>query len=176
MTGPSQAIAQYSGYRCRSPDDARWLALDTPALHASLRQALVNHRLAALFGSLAAGADIVIAELALAQGCALHVFVPESLEWFARQSVTPAGPAWQRRFDAILPRAERVNVENDPEPMFASTTRRALLEAADAAASRGVPSLQLAIWDGIDTGNANGTAADIRQARALGFESIVLPG
>ena len=45
-------------------------------------------------GSLAAGADLLIAERLLARGVELHVVLPFSVGEFVRVSVDAAGPEW----------------------------------------------------------------------------------
>lgn len=60
------------------------------------------------YGALAAGADIIIAELLLERGAELHAVLPGGAEAFASVSVDPFGGAWRRRFDSVIERAESV--------------------------------------------------------------------
>lgn len=55
-----------------------------------------------VYGALAAGADIVVAELAVARGAALHVILPASVDAFRARSVVPYGGDWAVRFDRLL--------------------------------------------------------------------------
>ncbi|MEM8724077.1 MAG: tetratricopeptide repeat-containing protein [Pseudomonadota bacterium] len=61
------------------------------------------------FGALAAGADIMIAEAAVAAGARLFVTLPNSVEEFRTTSVEPFGADWPARFDALIEGAERVD-------------------------------------------------------------------
>jgi len=63
-----------------------------------------------VFGALAAGADILIAEAALACGAELHVVLPTSLHQFRALSVEPFGGEWARRFDALIEVAGAVDM------------------------------------------------------------------
>lgn len=62
------------------------------------------------WGALAAGADLVIAEMLLDRGCFVHAVLPCPVEAFAQQSVAPAGDAWLQRFRAVLPRCASVRI------------------------------------------------------------------
>ena len=65
------------------------------------------------WGALAAGADIVIAEMLLAQGAALHVVLPCPAEQFEAQSVAPAGAEWTLRYRALLGAAASLRIAAD---------------------------------------------------------------
>lgn len=104
-------------------EDAAWLDAYRPtrALHfaghlgvAEGAAAVLGERVAAVigdenigagFGALAAGADLVVAEVLLEQGADLHVVLPTPPDTFRAQSVTPYGPAWERRFADAIERA-----------------------------------------------------------------------
>ena len=55
-----------------------------------------------VYGSLAAGGDLVVAEAMLESGAGLHVVLPFEVESFLDASVRPAGVDWERRFSACL--------------------------------------------------------------------------
>lgn len=61
-----------------------------------------------LFGALAAGTDIMIAERALERGAALHVVLPAPVQTFRSISVAPFGETWVSRFDALIDLADSV--------------------------------------------------------------------
>jgi hypothetical protein len=50
----------------------------------------------------ACGGDLIFAEVALARGLALEVYLPFDVATFARHSVDFAGDAWHARFCAVL--------------------------------------------------------------------------
>ena len=55
-----------------------------------------------VYGALAAGTDILFAELALERGAQLHVVLPGPLERFREKSVDAFGSRWGPRFEALL--------------------------------------------------------------------------
>lgn len=68
-----------------------------------------------VYGALAAGADIVVAELAVARGAELHLILPASIDAFRARSVMPYGGDWAARFDRLLELAVEIEapVEQD---------------------------------------------------------------
>ncbi len=60
------------------------------------------------FGALAAGADIVAAEILVRRGAELHVVLPASIAAFRRDSVAPFGADWCARFDRLIGEAAMV--------------------------------------------------------------------
>ncbi len=64
----------------------------------------------AVFGSLAAGADILFAESYLAQNTELHIVLPVPPDDFCRYSVAPMGEGWVRRFKAVIAKAKSLRV------------------------------------------------------------------
>jgi len=67
----------------------------------------------AVFGSLAAGADILFAEGYLARGIDLHVVLPVPPEDFCRYSVAPMGEDWVQRYEAVIVQAQSLRVVLD---------------------------------------------------------------
>lgn len=61
------------------------------------------------FGALAAGADIMAAELLLERGAELHIALPSTVAAFRRDSVSPFGARWEGRFDAVIASAHAVD-------------------------------------------------------------------
>jgi len=57
------------------------------------------------YGALAAGSDILIAELLLERGAEVHVVLPFAEADFLEQSVAPAGESWVARYHAITAKA-----------------------------------------------------------------------
>ncbi len=81
---------------------------DAPELRDAIARAIEKLQPGFVFGALAAGADIMIAEAAVAAGARLHVTLPEAIEEFRAISVEPFGRDWGARFDALIERAEDV--------------------------------------------------------------------
>ncbi|WP_336969362.1 TRAFs-binding domain-containing protein [Sphingobium aromaticiconvertens] len=73
-----------------------------------LGAALDEIRPGVVFGALAAGADIVIAEMAMARGAQLHVVLPTTIDIFRATSVAQFGVQWAERFDRLIDTAHIV--------------------------------------------------------------------
>jgi len=75
----------------------------------SISEFLVNQKISSGCGSLAAGADIIIAEKLLDHGAQLQVYLPSAPLNFMKSSVEPFGPRWTDRFIACMKRATTVD-------------------------------------------------------------------
>jgi len=71
-------------------------------------------------GALAAGFDIIAAELLVRAGAELHVVLPAAPAPFVAASVAPAGDAWCARFETLLDRAARVDILDLPAGLSAA--------------------------------------------------------
>ena len=123
-------------------------------------------------GSLAAGADIIIAEAVLAAGVDLEVVLPFTLKEFVAVSVSPAAADWENRFESCLKAARHVRFVTEEaylgdDALFGYATEYALSLATLHAASLDAPLLQLGVWDGApgQPGVRGGTAHDLELAR-----------
>lgn len=110
-------------------------------------EALDEIRPGALYGALAAGADILVAELAVARGAQLHVVLPTALPVFRDLSVTRFGSQWRQRFDRLIDCADSLEAPD------------AIRSLSDAAIAKGAEI-------------AMGLA--LRRARALATRAIAL--
>lgn len=70
---------------------------------------LGEHQFVSAIGALAAGADIVLAEILLDAGIPLHAHLPLSPTEFMNSSVAPAGGAWRERYIACIERAHTID-------------------------------------------------------------------
>lgn len=75
-----------------------------------------------LFGALACGADVVVAEAALESGIPFHAVIPFPLKRFAELSVDIGDPkggegSWRKRFDDVLARAASLTIVDDELPL-----------------------------------------------------------
>ncbi|QDK33512.1 tetratricopeptide repeat-containing protein [Sphingomonas sp. IC081] len=96
------------------------LPTDIARLRKEISTLLDRVRPGAVFGALAAGSDIVIAELALAAGAQLHAVLPTSVEAFRAVSVEQFGGDWPERFDRLIEAAESVEVLSGPGRLSAA--------------------------------------------------------
>src|SRR5439155_11818285 len=137
------------------------------------------------FGSLASGADIVIAEALLKRGADLELVFPFRLDEFRDISVRPAGGSWMRRFERCLTKARSTTFATDDsylgdEYLFTYGSRLAIGLALQRAQSLDTEARLMAVWDGGGAGGqsgAAGTAVNIGIWHSLGLPADVLtPG
>ena len=134
---------------------------------------LSETNVAIAYGSLAAGADLLIAERLLTRGVELHVVLPFSVEEFVLVSVNAAGPEWSDSFEKCLRRSSSVMVACDKgflddASMFCFASRIAMRHARNRAQFLCVDAIQLAVTDGRRWSNTSGTASDIENWRRAG--------
>jgi tetratricopeptide (TPR) repeat protein len=86
------------------------ISADDQAAHRAIHDAVSAIAPGFAYGALAAGADIIAAEAAIAAGAELHVVLPSQPEDFQLSSVAPLGEIWSERFDALLLQAESVTI------------------------------------------------------------------
>ncbi len=120
---PVGATAVFSGplFRGASQNDAEQAELETQ-IRAPVRDALSAHGIRYIYGALACGADIVVAEEALAAGAELHVVLPFPADAFLGASVSIGNPPdapdrWTDRYWTCLRRASSLTtlVERPPD-------------------------------------------------------------
>ncbi len=127
------------------------------------------------FGGLAAGADIVVAEMLLELGVQVTAVLPFPPEPYLEQSVRPGGESWVPRYRAVL---ERVTVEvldsvHNDDLDYALGARRAMGLARLHARRLESDCWQLAVWDGGGGAGLAGTAADVASWARAGGRTVV---
>ncbi len=162
------------GARSRFPHEQQ------PAVTAQVRERLQANRVGFAHGSLASGADIIIAETALELGVELHVVLPFAIDEFIAISVEPAGPDWVARFRHCLGAATAVTIASDSayngdDVLFSYAGRIAMGQALNRAASIDTRAWQLAVFDGDESSDKAGTAHDMHQWRLAGGTTEVIP-
>ena len=130
------------------------------------------------YGSLAAGADILIAEVLIDEGCSLHITLPVEPEVFMTHSVAPYGADWIARFEKCWEAASSQDIVTHSTlwPQFETdrfsgniTMGKAILQAGDLS----VTALQLLIWD--EKLGDKGTARNAQDWTETGRKQLVLP-
>lgn len=170
----------YSGHiLARAGQPGRFPAEAEAAVAAEIEAALDRLPVDAGFGSLAAGADILVAESLLRRGCDLTVVLPFDRAAFIAASVAPAGEVWVRRFDAVLARASNLVLATEGDylgdaEVFGYCARLAMGLARLRAAMDEGECHQLAVWDGQPGNGVAGTAADIEAWRGLGLATTTV--
>jgi hypothetical protein len=138
-------------------------------------------RVGAAYGSLAAGAEIMLAEALLARNVALNVVLPFAATDFVEQSVRPAGDDWVPRFQACLAAAKTVRFATEDaylgdDQLFPYSSSLAMGLASLCARHLNAPLMQLAVWGGdVDDAADERTAADMGAWREAGHPVTVLP-
>ena len=144
-----------------------------------IRAFVAERRVGFAYGSLASGADILVAEAVLDAGIRLEIVLPFDTDEFEAVSVAPAGAGWAERFRSCLARAASVVHASDSsfmhdDEMFGYAARIAMGHALNRAAFLDAPVEQLAIWDGDPTGGVAGTAHDVAIWSAAGHPTHVI--
>jgi hypothetical protein len=173
-------VLHFCGHRAVSSDDMAGLTTEEQAqVTVAVREFIESRSFDSAFGSLACGADIIIAEELLRRDVSLSVFLPFSADEFDAVSVRPAGPKWSERFRACLDRASSVVIASDSPytgqaPLFGYTSRIAMGHTLNRAAFLGIDAEQLAVWDGEPGESGAGTAHDVNLWRRTGSASNVV--
>src|SRR5207249_2410186 len=121
-----------------------------------IAQYLGARRIGFAYGSLASGADILVAEALLERDVELRVILPCDEERFIAMSVATGGPEWVRRFLRCRARARSVTYASTDTPpaneealSYASSVAMGL--AITRARHLGAKVEQVAVWDGRST-------------------------
>lgn len=176
------AVAHYCGHIVSAPGaTGRFPADQTAQVAAEIAEAFRRRPISRAVGSLAAGADILAAEAALAAGAALDVVLPFDLEEFVEISVRPAGGDWERRMRACLQAAAQAHYVTEEaylgdDALFGYATEYAIGLTLLRARFLAADACQLAVWDG-DAGGPDdvaGTWSDMEKARRAGMAQDVV--
>jgi len=173
-------VLHYTGHMVRHAGERDRLgAEDENRVLSSVTQWTARHQIGFAYGSLACGADILIAEAALNSGAELHVVLPFSIDEFIDISVRPGGVGWEPRFRQCLAAASSVSVVSESayggdDVLFAYASQVAMGRALNRATGIDAVARQLAVWDGVDHELVAGTASDVRTWRAAGGVTDVI--
>jgi adenylate cyclase len=175
---PVPSVVHFCGHMFDGAANGRDYA--SASLSARVREALQGIDAGVGFGSLACGADILVAEALLERGAELKVVLPCDLEDFRRVSVAPGGRAWERRFDACLVAASSILITTEghllgDDALFAHGARVAMGLTLVHARLLETEAIQVALWDGVPRAGAAGTSTDVRAWRATGRPGVVIP-
>jgi Tetratricopeptide Repeats-Sensor/Adenylate and Guanylate cyclase catalytic domain len=175
----SRPVIHFSGHMISPPGRrGRFPAEAEASVAAEVKSRLDARNVGFGFGSLACGADILVAEALLVRGAELHVVLPFAIDDFRKESVAPGGDGWLERFDACLRRAASITYATTDqylgdEALFGHASRLAMGLALLRAANLDAEVFQLAAWDGI-AGSVAGTGADVADWRSRGLPSEIV--
>ncbi len=173
-------VIHFAGHRvARIGTPGRFPATAEAAVRVDVDRYLEDRDVGFGYGSLASGADIIVAEALLARGAELHVTLPFEQDEFVAVSVADAGTEWVTRFEACLAAASSVTAATEgaylDEPgLFSHCANLAMGDAVLRAKNLDTGVEQLAIWDGLDPVNEAGTAVDVATWRHTGRTGTVI--
>ncbi len=149
-------------------------------LRKQIGQKLKTLKIGTLYGSLACGSDILVAEIALDLGIDLHLILPFDEEDFFVHSIDPGGVGWRKRYHAVKQRAQSFRCSTDQPYLhdpwqftFASLHMQGL--ALMQARHLQVDAHLIAVWDGKQNDGVAGTAADIRAWQQYDRQVHIIP-
>lgn len=184
---PVGAAAVYSGplFRGADLDNTAQEAIEA-GLRRAIDEALAAEGIRYLYGALACGADIVVAEAALAAGAELHVVLPFPVEKFVETSVaignTASGDRWTARFWKCLRKSASLTtlVERTPEtrhldPYYLHGFQLAAGLALLRADALSAEVTMIAIDDGRGEGTIAGTRAAMERWMNAGRPTVTVP-
>lgn len=178
-------VAHYSGHLILPAGrEGRFPAEAEDRVCREICKAIDDHDIGYGFGSLGAGADILIAEAILERGGGLHVVLPFREEEFIEQSVRPSGDAWVERYHRCREQADAVSHATrdqylEDDMLFGYCARYSMGLAMLRSRHLDAPLRQLAVWDGKlpDEPAVAGTAHDILAWQELNLPRTVIdPG
>lgn len=174
-------VVHFAGHIISPPGkEGRFPADKEQAVKERIIQKLDELEVAIAYGSLAAGADIMIAEQVLARGGELHVVLPFDEDEFIEISVAGSGPQWVQRFKDCLAQAASCTFSsrgpyNGNDALFHHCSVYAMGRACLRKQHLDAPITQLLVWNGATTSGAAGTFSDKRIWQQLGYSSHTIP-
>ena len=159
-----------------------------PEIREAIRRKL--HELRAGFGysSAACGGDILFCECLLEMGASVNLVLPCPVDAFKLQSVSFAGPEWERRFHTVLGNASTLLIANasgfasspaDPASAMALLYSNRVITglAVLQAQALDVELNAVALWDGQRGDGSGGTSSVVAEWRHRKIEpQIISPG
>jgi class 3 adenylate cyclase len=175
----NRAVIHYTGHMIAPPGKpGRFPAEEEACVTAEIGALLEKRHVGYGYGSLASGADILVAENLLARGGEVNVVLPFDHAAFREESVRPAGASWTERFEQCLRRVGWSQATDGgytgDAAIFAFTSHLAMGVAMLRAQHLAADLFQLAVWDGRETDQPGGAWVDLREWRRLGRESVII--
>ena len=177
-------VFHYCGHIISGTESGRFPRSNETKIKSAIELFFKTTTIDTCFGSLAAGADILLAESMVHLGAELHVVLPFDKIAFLEMSVTPSGVSWIDRFNTLLNQAHDVTQiyyckPEDEELSFALCTIVATglsIYTAISKTSTGkqiefTKPRQIAVWDQQQTDGFAGTYPDMVRWQALGFKT-----
>lgn len=146
-------------------------------LAARMREVIARENVGFGYGALAAGSDILIAELLLERQAEIHVVLPFAEPDFLEQSVAPAGEEWVARYHAVREKSASITFASNMSYMgemsqFAYGSKVSMGMARLRARQLQAEALQLVIVE--ERGDRTLSGSDVTSWRDTGCRSEVV--
>ena len=175
----NRAVIHYTGHMI-APAGApgRFPAHAEARAASEIQSELASYDVGYGYGSLACGADILVVEALLGRQAEVDVVLPFETASFLKELVANGGPSWLERFERHVKQVRVINATEgeyvgDAE-VFAYASRLAMGLAMLRAQHLSSEPIQLAVWDGRETGEKAGTFADIRAWQSHGLKTVTI--
>lgn len=146
----------------------------------AIRSILDESDVSIAYGSLACGADILIAEAILARGGELHLVLPFAEADFLATSVLVGGAEWVARYEKVRDAAASITfasqmryVRDDEQFAYCAKLMMGLARLRSRIMQADL--FQLAVWDGAPARGISGTASDCAEWARQGGETRIVP-
>jgi len=153
---------------------------DENAIAQAIADLIEKHKVRVAYGSLACGADILVAEAILKAGGELNIILPFERQEFEQISVAPAGQQWVKRYYEILERADSISQVvgegvSGHDLLFEACAHQAMGMAHLRSQTLGSKAFQIAVWNEQNLHSAAGTTGAMQRWESLGLENLVVP-
>lgn len=182
------SVVMFTGHMIDQPGRTtpRFNAEREPAVRAALMTHLKKIKPSFGYSSAACGADILFCECLLELGAAVHLVLPCPIDTFKRQSVSFAGPDWERRFHTVVGMATTCLIaspadfdatETDPAAMTGLVYANRILTglAVLQAQALDLELEAIAVWDGVPAAFPGGTASLVAEWTRRKLTPHILP-
>jgi class 3 adenylate cyclase len=180
-------VVVFSGHMIDRPGRAapRFPAEQEPHVREEIRQYLRSVNAGFGYSSAACGADIIFCECLLEMGAKVHLVLPCPVNSFKRQSVSWAGPEWEKRFLNVLSSASNFLIASPADFAVAENDEASTIGLIYAnRIITGLAVLQaqaldfelraLAVWDGKNGENGGGTGSVVAEWTERQFDPHII--
>ena len=114
-------VLYFAGHIIAAPGESgRFPAEQEGHVREEIERYFDEHDIGVVFGSLASGADILIAEACIRRGIDVHAVLPFSKADFVSQSVERSGEDWLARFERCFAHCERAETQGKGSIQYAT--------------------------------------------------------
>lgn len=177
-------IFHYCGHIISDNKFGRFPQSNEKNIQLTIENYFSDKKIKSCYGSLASGADLMLAEAMFKRGARLHVILPFEKKEFVKTSVAPSGYQWEQRFSSIIQQADSITQifsmkPKDENLSYALCTEIALgLSLLEFHINKNIDTSypkQVTIWDRQITHSIAGTYPDMQRAQFLKIEIDFIP-